>query len=289
MNFRRSFIRPVIGILLSSVLFIILIGINFLQMLSLVFLLFSRKLFRKVNGSFASFWWGLSSWCLEKIQGVKIHFTGVDLPTQENSIIVVNHQVMSDVPALLALGRRKGRLADMKWFIKDIIKYVPGGGWGMLFLDNVFVKRDWHKDEKHIHATFKKFFEQNIPLWLTTFPEGTRFNRNKLLRSNHYAQQKGLPLNKYTLIPRTKGFVASVQGLRGHVKAVYDITIGFPEGIPSLLSLIMGKTRNIHLHIKRFEMSALPTTEADISNWLHGIFREKELLLERLYKKGAFL
>lgn len=45
-------------------------------------------------------------------------------------------------------------LGDMKWMVKDIIKYVPGVGWGMLFLDCIFVKRDWTTDKESIRKTF---------------------------------------------------------------------------------------------------------------------------------------
>ena len=61
---------------------------------------------------------------------------------------------MADITFLMDFAYRKGRLGDMKWMVKDIIKYVPGVGWGMLFLDCIFVKRDWTTDKESIRKTF---------------------------------------------------------------------------------------------------------------------------------------
>lgn len=39
------------------------------------------------------------------------------------------------------------------------------------------------------------------------------------------AKEKGLPLLKHHLLPRTTGFVASVPHLRENVKAIYDVIV----------------------------------------------------------------
>jgi len=54
------------------------------------------------------------------------------------------------------------------------------------------------------------FFRQ-----LLLFCEGTRFTEAKHAASMEVARQKGLPLLKHHLLPRTKGFVHSVNGLKG--------------------------------------------------------------------------
>ena len=47
------------------------------------------------------------------------------------------------------------------------------------------------------------------------FCEGTRFTETKHAASMEVAKKKGLPLLKHHLLPRTKGFVHSVHGLKG--------------------------------------------------------------------------
>ena len=76
--------------------------------------------------------------------------TGDEVPDRENVILVSNHQEMVDIPVLFSFAYAKRRLGDMKFFAKDIIKYVPGFGWGLLFLDCLFVKRNWTSDKEKI-------------------------------------------------------------------------------------------------------------------------------------------
>ena len=77
--------------------------------------------------------------------------SGDELPQTENAVVIANHQSMTDVQALFLLARKAGRLGDLKWFVKNSLKYVPGIGWGMVFLDCLFVKRDWTADRRRIH------------------------------------------------------------------------------------------------------------------------------------------
>lgn len=79
------------------------------------------------------------------------------------------------------------------------------------------------------------------------FPEGTRFTQEKYEASMEVAREKGLPLLKHHLLPRTKGFVvgyirictfqikpssmgivfiqASIPYLKGKVPAIYDVVV----------------------------------------------------------------
>ena len=45
--------------------------------------------------------------------------------------------------------------------------------------------------------------------------EGTRFTEEKHKTSVEFAKKKGLPILKHHLLPRSKGFLLSVQGLKG--------------------------------------------------------------------------
>ena len=56
------------------------------------------------------------------------------------------------------------------------------------------------------------------------------FTKSKHDAAVKFAKAKGLPEPKHVLIPRTKGFVATVQGLRDDLlDAVYDVTIWYPN------------------------------------------------------------
>lgn len=261
---------------------------NGLQMLSLVIRPFSFKIFRRANSAIAGSWWGLCVHAGEFFYGIKIIVSGDEIPRNENSVVVLNHQSMTDITVLLAYAKSKGRLGDLKWFVKDIIKYFPGVGWGMLFLNCLFIKRNWTEDKKYIHNMFEKILRHSIPLWLVSFVEGTRVRPSKLAQSQKYAQENGLPLLKHLLLPRTKGFVASVQALRPHLQAVYDITVGYVQEVPTLWQWVCGDVRKVFVHVQRFPIQTLPQKDPDLSQWLMKLFVTKDNLLDQFYKKGSF-
>jgi 1-acyl-sn-glycerol-3-phosphate acyltransferase len=261
---------------------------NALQMLSLVVIPFSRKAFRSINRTIADTWWG---WCVigaERIFGVQPVFSGDDVPSGENALIFANHQQMPDILVIMMLAYRKKRLGDMKWFVKDPIKYVPGIGWGMQFLDCIFVKRDWLADKAKILSTFKLFFSAKIPIWLITFVEGTRITPAKLEKSQTYCKRKGMAHLKNVMYPRTRGFTAALEGLEGHIDAVYDVTIGYDGGVPTMAQIYRGLVKKVYIDVRRFPVSALPQTEASRAAWLQERFVRKDEALEHLFASGHF-
>jgi 1-acyl-sn-glycerol-3-phosphate acyltransferase len=269
-------------------LFVTLIAFNLVQTASLVLLPFSRKAFRAFNRWAANTWWG---WCViagRLVHGIRVEVTGDPVPDRENALVLSNHQQMPDITFLMFLARSKKRLGDMKWFVKDLIKYAPGVGWGMLFLDCPFVKRNWTADRESIARTFSRLVKGRVPVWLILFAEGTRITPEKLSKSNDYARAHGLKPHQHLLLPRTKGFAASVQGLRSYLDAVYDVTIGYPTGVPTLWQYCKGFARVAHLHVRRYPVDDMPTEDAELSKWLIDRFHEKDVLLDRFYQTGRF-
>ncbi|HNS98493.1 MAG TPA: lysophospholipid acyltransferase family protein [Polyangiaceae bacterium] len=274
---------PAVAFLGSS-----LMAANAVQMASLPVLPISRSAFRKTNRWVANTWWG---WCVtagEVIHDISLVVSGDDVPMRENAIVIVNHQDMADITFVMAFAKSKDRLGDLKWFVKKAIKIVPGVGWGMVFLDCIFVDRQWTSDRASVQAAFRRFSRDSIPIWLVSFVEGTRLTPEKLVQSQRYARQLGIEPLDHVLLPRTKGFVASVQGLRDHVDAVYDLTLGYEHGVPSLWQYIQGFSPRAHLHVRRFPMADLPHDPEALAAWLHARFREKDELLSRYYQSGSF-
>jgi 1-acyl-sn-glycerol-3-phosphate acyltransferase len=272
----------------SAFLFSTLLAFNAAQTASLAVRPVSPRAFRKFNRWAANTWWG---WCVtgaEMLHGTRIIVTGDHVPPRENALVLANHQQMPDITFLMAYARSKDRLGDMKWFAKDIIKYVPGVGWGMWVLDCPFVKRDWAKDRESIDRTFARICQDRIPVWLITFPEGTRITPDKAERSRQYAREHGLPQWDHVLVPRTKGFVATVHGLRGHLDAIYDVTIGYERGVPTLWQFVKGFARVAHLHVRRHPMDDMPDEDESLTAWLIDRFDEKNGLLDAFYRDGKF-
>lgn len=274
---------PISGFLFST----LMLG-NLSQTASLAVKPFSRRAFRRINREVADNWWGqcvtLSRW----LNKAHIIVTGDHVPMRENAVVLANHQQMPDITYLMMFARTRDRLGDLKWFVKNQLKYVPGVGWGMVFLDCLFVKRDWAEDEGSIQRTFAGIVQDRVPLWLILFAEGTRFSPEKLERSRVYAEERGLRPTEHVLQPRTKGFVASVQGLRGHIDAVYDVTIGYEVGVPTLWQFIKGLSDVAHLHVHRTPIAQMPRTDEELTDWIHQRFQAKDQLLAHFYRHGSF-
>jgi 1-acyl-sn-glycerol-3-phosphate acyltransferase len=277
------------GILATFVVISTLLLINVTQMLSMFLIRpFSLQAFRNYNSLCAKFIWGWCVFAVEKVQGVEVIVSGDELPPHENAILLANHVELSDVLFVLSLAQRKGRLRDLKWFGKDALKYVPAVGWGLQFIDCVFLKRDWAKDQSSIEATFEHLRKYKVPMWLVNFMEGTRSNPKKLEASRAYALKTGLKPLKHLLLPRPKGFIASIKGLQGHLHAVYDVTFGY-EGHPlTLLDLVLGRIRPVHIHVRRFALHDLPSGDTELTQWVRKLFEEKDQMLSDFIRTSHF-
>ncbi|MDX2437868.1 MAG: lysophospholipid acyltransferase family protein [Acidobacteriota bacterium] len=268
--------------------FAALMFINLLQLSSLVLLPFSKRAFRAVNRWCADTWWGLCVTVADRLYKVEVIFTGDDVPMCENALVAANHQQMPDIPAIMKFARTKDRLGDLKFFVKKQLKWVPGMGWGMQFLDCLYIDRDWSADRETIRKTFSRLVDDEVPVYLVSFVEGTRLTLPKLAAAREYAESHDLRQPIHTLVPRTKGFAASIEGLRSHIDAVYDLTIAYEDGVPSLWQYLKGLVRRIHVHVRRFPINDLPDSADDVRQWLLDRWQEKDELLEHFYTTGSF-
>lgn len=285
----RKVLKEAWGLGIGGLSFIYLIFIlNPIQMLSAVVYPFSAKLCRAMNRWCAQSIWSLWVVMAEVQNGIRLRFTGDSIPKKENAIIIANHQSMVDVMVLLCFAWRCGRIGDMKFFVKDMIKYFPGVGWGMKFLDCVFVKRNWADDQNEISRLFGKFKAEQIPIFLVSFLEGTRMTPQKLAQTQDFAKREGLYVPQHTLVPRTKGFSASLDGLRDHIDAVYDLTIGYVGETPGLIDCFAARPERMEVHVRRYAVADLPTEPEAVRQWAFRRYEEKDALLETFYAKGQF-
>jgi 1-acyl-sn-glycerol-3-phosphate acyltransferase len=268
-----------------------LLIINIGQIASLIIRPFSSRKFRRINRFFAHSWWGWLASSVTRVQKTRIEWDieAGDEPyyRTDNAVIVCNHQAMADIPLLLCFAQRYERQGDVKWFVKDILKYLPGIGWGMMFLDCVFLKRTWDKDKDSIQSTFQGIVSNNVPTWMASFPEGTRITPLKLAKSQTYArmagsQSPGIWVPEHVLIPRVKGFAATIAGLRNHVHAVYDMTLSYPEyqiaHAPSLWNFMGGECKHVKVKVRRIPIGYFDDHAP--AAWLMTCFKQKDEALK---------
>ncbi len=282
------FVRYARASICLALIFAAIIGINALQVVSLLILPFSGKGFRMTSSIMVGCWGKAVIYAMENLAGIKFINTGADIPKKENAFLICNHQSWSDIIVVLPFINSKGRIGDIKYFVKDSIKFLPGPGWCIYFMDSIFLKRNWTRDSASIKQTFQKFYDNKIPFYLLSYLEGTRIKKPKLLASQAYAAKNSLPHLDHLLVPRTKGFIASMKGLRQVTDAVYDITIGHPEGTPGIWDIACGYVNEIHLHYRRYPINDLPKSDDKLTTWVLERFREKDVILDSFIKNQVF-
>ena len=157
----------------------------------------------------ATQWFVLATLLLEKWAGVRIIVSG-DVPSQrgEPAMIICNHRTRIDWMFLWSLCYRLGILKSMKITLKDSLKSLPGFGWAMQCFLFVFLARDKCKDLQHMQEIIDYHTQNNHPVSLILFPEGTgekplrplRY-RNTDTRHNLHTQHKA---PRYKLDARRK-------------------------------------------------------------------------------------
>lgn len=275
MNFIRA-------ILFSLVIFLPLLIINALQMLSILWKPFSMKWFRRYNNFFANAYWTYIGFMAQAWGGLSVEIIGDKLPHHENALVLANHQSSVDILVQLIVGRTCNRLGDMKFFVKDALKWVPGPGWGMVFLECIFMKRNWSEDRSRVVQQLRKFHKDRVPVWVNIYPEGTRMKPGKLQSAQEFARKNNMPVLKNVLIPRVRGFQATLEGLEGHLQAVYDLTIAYPGQAPALWDLLSGKGSPAIVEVRRYPIESLPSDQEGRAAWLLKLYQDKDTRVETL-------
>lgn len=121
--------------------------------------------------------------------------------------------------------------------------------------------------------------------------EGTRFTEKKHEASVKFAQERGMPVLKHHLIPRTKGFTASLPFLKKKCPVILDIQLAFKKNDPvepTIGNLLRGRAVTGYMHVRRIETKSLPDNEAEAAEWLHEFFRNKDRLQDSFHTYGDF-
>ncbi|ESO92252.1 hypothetical protein LOTGIDRAFT_121393 [Lottia gigantea] len=269
--------------------------ICFLMLCSSVVWPFNKHLYRKIivylaYGHWALFialgeWWSGSD-CL-----LYCDYETLNLVGKEHVLVVMNHKYDIDWLMTWILAERFGMLGNCKIYGKEMLKYVPLIGWAWYFNESIFLKRDWESDKKTIEADLKKLTDYPDGFWCLLFPEGTRFTEEKYQSSLEVSRSRGYPDMKHHLLPRPKGFILSVQNMKGKFPAILDLTLAFPKDgpKPTLMNVIQGKSITAHLKVRRIPLDSVPVeTDEACSVWLRDLFQQKDKIFEDFVVKQKF-
>ncbi|XP_015513611.1 1-acyl-sn-glycerol-3-phosphate acyltransferase gamma isoform X1 [Neodiprion pinetum] len=209
----------------------------------------------------------------------------------EHGYLLMNHSYEIDWLVGWMFCERIQMLGNCKAYAKKSIQYIPTLGWAWKFAESVFLERSWEKDKETIGEQIRELADYPDTMWLLLYAEGTRFTPEKHEASQKFAHEKGLPVLKHHLTPRTKGFTASLPHLRGKVGAIYDIQLAFkPTEVvkPTMTNLLLGEKVEAHMYINRIPLAEVPEGDEAAAAWLHQIYQKKDRMAESFMQTGDF-
>lgn len=215
-------------------------------------------------------WISLNNFTTHIFTSIKWRVEGLEtLSRKDWYLIVANHQSWADILILQNIFNRK--IPFIKFFLKKELLYVPFMGLCWWALDFPFMKRYSQqllkkrpdlkgKDIATTRKACEKF--RYKPVSIMNFVEGTRFTQAK-----HDKQQSPF---RYLLKPKAGGtaFVLGTMGEQLH--KLLDVTIHYPQGIPSFWDYISGKVHAITVNIK-----VLPISKELIGDYNDQAYRER--------------
>lgn len=224
----------------------------------------------------------------------RITTSGDTLPEHESAIVVANHVSWTDFYMIQHLAIQSGMLGRCRWFAKQQLKWVPFLGWGLWAMGMPLISRKWDKDQRELDRVFRGPKQFGWPIWLISYSEATRYTPQKYLETVQWCKAQGKRTPRYTLYPRTKGFVTTVKALRdsGSVQAVYSLTIAYAHGnhffeAPSMWETLstpdLQKDWRFHVHAQRYDLKELRDfSDEQLAQWLEDRWMEKSQHLEQL-------
>lgn len=121
--------------------------------------------------------------------------------------------------------------------------------------------------------------------------EGTRFTQSKHEASVKFCNERGLPQLKHHLLPRTKGWIASLPALKEKCPSILDIQLVFKPDDPTkptIANLLHGRNVTGYMHVRRIDMKSIPDDEEGAAEWMQQLFREKDKLQDSFLTHGDF-
>lgn len=249
-----------------------------------------RAVLNVVLDNIATFWIGVNNLNQRCLGRSVVDVSGThDFALNDWYMVVANHQSWVDILVLQRLFNR--RIPFIKFFLKKELIWVPFIGLAWWALEFPFMKRYSaellkKKPElkgKDIEVTKRacdKF--QYFPVSIMNFLEGTRFTIEK-----HDQQSSQY---EHLLMPKAGGLSFALNAMDGKLHQLIDVTIFYPEGVPSFFGYLCGKVSNIKVHIRVMPIddSLLGDYQNDaeyrssFQQWVNALWQQKDQQFESL-------
>jgi 1-acyl-sn-glycerol-3-phosphate acyltransferase len=213
-----------------------------------------------------------------------------DLQMREWYLMISNHQSWVDIVALQKAFNR--RTPFLKFFIKQILVWVPFLGQAWWAMDMPFMKRYTRAYlEKHPEkrgqdmAATKKACEKfsMTPTTVINFVEGTRVTAQK--------QEDGESPYKHLLRPRAGGAAFALDAMGGILNTLIDVTIVYPQKETTFWDFLCGRLRRVIIDIRVEKLddwlvsgdyAADEQFRARFQQWISNLWAEKDQLISSI-------
>ena len=228
-------------------------------------------------------WIAVNGWWMAVVHRIRWDVRGLEgLRRRGWYLVSSNHQSWVDILVLQKVFHRK--VPFLKFFLKRQLLYVPVMGLAWWALDFPFMRRRSGSRSKDL-ATARKACEKfrQIPTSVMNFLEGTRFSPAKKA-----AQQSPY---RHLLKPKVGGLATALSAMGERFDALLDVTIVYPEGVPSFWDFLSGKVKQVVVRVRELEIpkdllggdyEGDPAFRARMQAWLHEIWTEKDHKIEEI-------
>jgi 1-acyl-sn-glycerol-3-phosphate acyltransferase len=232
-------------------------------------------------------WIAVNGAWMALVQRIRWDVQGLDgLRRRGWYLVSSNHQSWVDILVLQKVFHR--RVPFLKFFLKRQLLFVPVMGLAWWALDFPFMRRRSGSRAKDL-ATARKACEKfrQVPTSVMNFLEGTRFCPAK-----QAAQQSPY---RHLLKPKVGGLATALGAMGERFDALLDVTIVYPEGVPSFWDLLSGQMsrvvvrvheREIPAHLLGGDYEGDPAFRARMQGWVQEMWAEKDARIEEILRQG---
>jgi 1-acyl-sn-glycerol-3-phosphate acyltransferase len=247
----------------------------------------TQKIFSYLLDLMASNWVGVNSLNQKLFTKTNLVITGLDgLNEKDWYLVLANHQSWVDI---IVLQRAlHGQVPFLKFFLKKELIYVPLLGLAWWALDFPFMKRytqsflrkNPHLRGKDLETTRKACAKFKYkPVSVMSFIEGTRLTEAKHIQQNSPFE--------HLLKPKAGGISFVLDAMGEYLTTIVDVTIHYPDGIPSFGDLLCGRVKDVHVQIHTLDIRKEfgagffndRTNKVAFQKWLTQFWHEKDARL----------
>lgn len=249
-----------------------------------------RRAIDRLLDSASNLWITFNTWQQEHTLPTQVEVEGLgNLSRAEWYMLIANHQSWPDI--LVLVRAFNARIPGVKFFFKRSLLWVPVLGLALWGLDFPSMRRySKAKLERHPELKGKDIVQtrkacerfRHHPVTIINFLEGTRFTEAK-----HTQLQSPY---RHLLPPKAGGLAFTLAAMGGQLHRLLDVTIYYPEGIPTYWEYACGRVKRIRVHIRQLpippeligDYSEDAAFRARFQLWVNQLWQEKDELLHAM-------